>query len=97
MPNPSSLFELAVNLSRAEARQPLRFPDRKIVSIPHDPLAHAVNAVREAAHDFTFAIAEAYNAKDLDGLTEIQGHLSRCIEALQVVESMASDFERRME
>lgn len=93
---PNVLMEMTADLSRNEARQPLRFPDRTIVTIPHNPLQDAIDEVREAAHDFTFAIAEAYNAKDVTGLAEIQGHLSACIEALQVVESMASDFERRM-
>lgn len=74
----------------------LQFPERKSSPVPHDPLLDAIDAVREAAHDFTFAIAEAYNAKDRDGLAEVQGQISACIEALQVVEAMASDFEQRI-
>ena len=77
--------------------EPLKFPERKIVVIPHDPLAHAVRDVQSAAHDFTFAIAEAANAKDLEGLAVIQRHLSDCLEALQVVEYMANDFEKRIQ
>ncbi len=87
------LLDLAVGLSRAEV---LRFPDRKIVAIPHDPLGHATRAIQDGAHDFMFAISEAFNAKDADGLAEIQGHIAACVEALRVVETMAVDFSQRL-
>jgi hypothetical protein len=89
------LEQYAGDLARTQ-RDALKFPTRPIVRIPHDPMAHATLAIRDAAHDFTFAIAEAYNATDREGMTALREHLASCIEALQVVEAMARDFAGRM-
>lgn len=74
----------------------LPFPNRPIVPLPVDPLAHAVRDIESAAHDFTFALAEAFNAKDREGLAEIVDQLGVCVEALLVAVSMGRDFTRRM-
>lgn len=94
------LEALAVGLSRAEASRVadvLRFPDRPIVVIPHDPIAHATGAIKTAADDFMFAISEAFNAGDVEGLAALQEHIGNCVEAIAVVKSMAADFKGRME
>lgn len=92
----SGLEAFTANLARREAGQPLRFPDRKIVAIPHDPIAHATGAIKSAAEDFMFAIAEAFNSRDVDGLTDLRAHIANCTEAMRVVEMMAADFTQRI-
>ena len=74
----------------------LQFPNRPIVPLPVDPLAHAVRDVESAAHDFTFAMAEAFNAQDREGLAEIVDQLSACVDALLQPVAMARDFQSRL-
>lgn len=92
----SALETFAANLARADAGQPLKFSPRKIVAIPHDPIAHATGAIKTAADDFMFAIAEAFNCRDVEGLKELREHIANCTEAMRVVEMMAADFTDRM-
>lgn len=93
----SALEQFAADLARAAAPRPtLRFPDRKIIAIPHDPIAHATGAIKSAADDFMFAIAEAFNCGDVDGLKDLREHIAHCTEAMRVVEMMAADFTTRI-
>lgn len=86
---------LAVDLARAH-RDALVFPNRPIVRIPHDPLAHAANAIDDARADFEFALMEAFNSGDVDGLDRLVAQLTKCADGLLVAETMAKDLAERM-
>ncbi len=90
------LFEQIVNITCREAGQPLKFPDRKITVIPHDPLADAVRAIDSARADFEFALAEAFNVNDVDGMARLVMHIQACADGLLVLETMAKDLAARM-
>jgi hypothetical protein len=81
---------LAVDLART-----LTFTPKPPIEKP-DPLAMTLRAFDRVPHDFAFALSEAFNAGSLEELAAIQAQLSACIEQLQVVEQMGSDFEKRM-
>lgn len=80
-----------------EAGQPLKFPERPITPIPHDPLSDADGAIQEATHDLRFAVIEAFNANDHAGMAQLLTHIQTAADGLLVVETMARDFTMRMQ
>lgn len=80
-----------------EDRQPLNFPPRPIVLLPHDPLAYAVRAIDGARADFEFALAEAFTSGDRAGLETLLAHLEKAADGLLVCEAMGKDFRERMQ
>ena len=95
MSNP--LLDLTADLSRREAGQPLKFPERKITAVPHDPLAYAVRNIDSARADLEFALAEAWNSRDVEGMKQLVQHIEACADGLLVVETMARDLQGRMQ
>jgi hypothetical protein len=87
-------FAEAVAITKAH-RDALTFSPRPILTLPHDPLADAVRAIDSARADFEFAVIEAHEARDAEGLRQIRTHLAACLEGLRVVELMAQDFAHR--
>jgi hypothetical protein len=75
-----------------EGRDVLQFP----TPTPHDPMAESIDAIQTARWNFEFAVIEAFNAGDADGLTRLSEQVARCADGLRVVETMARDFQGRM-
>lgn len=99
MPPPSPLEALAVGLSRAEAsRKVVLFPVRPaLAAVTHDPLAGAVETIATLRDHFEFAVCEAFNAGDPDGLAALLAQITQCADGLLVAESMAKDLAGRMQ
>lgn len=86
----------AANCARAEAGQPLRFPESKITPIPHDPLAHADGAIQQATEELQFAVIEAFAANDATGMAQLVAHIQKRADALLVLETMSKDLQSRI-